>query len=397
MNSSVRWDYDAIVIGAGAIGAAAALLLAEANSDAKILVVERAKGPLVAPHNNQRVWALGHAATKLLSQLDVFDQFNANSCHPYSAMEVCDANSQGNLRFDAADYQRSELGYMVDADVCTQLLQSSLQSKNNIDLTFGFACQSIAFNNTHAGLTGEVAGQQHCVTAALVIAADGGNSWARQQAKIFAPSHAYGQLGIVTNITTEKSHRDIAWQRFLASGPLAVLPLSDEQSSIVWSVDTELANELLALCEADFAVRLEAAMESRLGKININLPPIGFPLQSRHAERYYAPNLVLLGDAAHSIHPLAGQGANLGFKDAIGLSSLLNAVDKQHWGTLSLLKKYQRSRRPDNLQTDTLMTLLYEGFKYNAPLWTLARGQGMDVLDNSKSLKRILASQAMGL
>lgn len=397
MNSSRPLHYDAIIVGAGAIGAATALLLAESVPEGKILIVERAQEPLVAKCNNLRVWALGHAASALLLELGVFTQFTPNSCHPYSAMEVCDANSQGVLHFDAADYQQSELGFMVDADVCTELLQTSLQGKRNIDVLYDFQCSALNLNRDHASLSGTVAGQQENFTASLIIAADGSNSWVRQQAKIFAPAHTYKQFGIVTNISTEKSHNNVAWQRFLASGPLAVLPLAASQSSIVWSADNDLANDLLALDEAEFAKHLEEAMQSRLGKISLNMVPVSFPLQSRHAERYYKPNLVLLGDAAHSIHPLAGQGANLGFKDAIALASLLGTINKQHWGDISILKRYQRQRRPDNLQTDTLMTLLYRAFKYNAPLWTLARGRGMEVVENSAMLKQLLASQAMGL
>lgn len=390
-------NFDIIVVGAGAIGAACALRLARDNPALNICVVERARAPIAAKRDNQRVWALGHAAMSMLNELGLRASLPIEVCYPYSNMLVWDAHSDGELSFDAADYQQPALGFMVDAEVCSEVLQQALLSQANIHFKCDFHGTQIEFVNGYAELVGRQEGQQQELRATLVIAADGAHSWVRSQSKILAPARPYLQRGIVAKISTEASHRDTAWQRFLSTGPIAVLPLAGNTSSIVWSADETLADRLLSLSEVEFAEQLEAALESRLGNVKVLTRPQAFPLQSQHAERYCQANLVLIGDAAHSIHPLAGQGANLGFKDVAALTSLLKDVAASQLGDYSLLSKYQRQRRLDNLQTDILMTTLQRAFQNNAPLWTLARGRGMRWLSANRGLKSLFAKQAMGL
>jgi len=244
------------------------------------------------------------------------------------------------------------------------------------------------------------------------VAADGGRSWVRQQAKIFANRHQYQQQGIIARVSCELGHQDTAWQRFLNTGPVAVLPIADDQygsnqGSIVWSANDQRANELMSLDESAFTLELSQALQGRLGEISLLSARQAFPLMSQQAERYYARNIVLVGDAAHSIHPLAGQGANLGFKDIEALVALVSGADSRNidsdkknstnLASLELLEQYQTLRRSDNLQTDRMMSALHLVYQNKSPWLNLARGTGMNWLSNSGPIKNILAKQAIGL
>ncbi|MFT4629192.1 MAG: 2-octaprenylphenol hydroxylase [Arenicella sp.] len=417
--------FDVIVVGAGLVGSAFALLLSKVfreHRGLKIAVVEHAAMLTKADQQNQRVVALGDAATDVLKQVGVFGSLATSACHAYDKMFVWDENSDGEISFAAQDYNKTSLGYLIDSQEATRLLQSQLAADENIHTFYDFSAVSLSFAcadrssvlapGTGDGFGAELRSNNAILRAPLVVAADGNRSWVRQQAKIISSQHDYQQRGIVAKIHTELSHKNAAWQRFLETGPVAALPLADNQSSIVWSANLTLAEELMAMSDKDFETALARALEARLGKIQLLSRRLSFPLKSQRADRYFKNGVVLIGDAAHSIHPLAGQGANLGFKDAASLAKVLKRAlennsrsrasssfktDTSHLGDLAILERYQRARKLDNQQTDIMMSALHLAYQNNAPWWLGARSVGMNWIGSSISIKRLLTRQAMGI
>ena len=417
--------FDVIVVGAGMVGSVFALLLSKVFSKhvgLNIAVVEQAALLTKAKQQNQRVVALGEAATDMLKQVGIFESLGDNVCHAYDKMFVWDENTDGELAFAAQDYNKTTLGYLIDSQECARLLQSQLAADQNIQTFYEFSAESLSFacadrlsalgSGGGNGFSAELRSDNAVLRAPLVVAADGNRSWVRQQAKIMSSEHDYQQRAIVLRIHTELSHQDTAWQRFLETGPVAVLPLADNQSSIVWSANLTLAEQLMAMSDKEFENALTDALESRLGKVQVLSKRLSFPLKSQRAERYFKKGVVLIGDAAHSIHPLAGQGANLGFKDAASLAQVLAAAlennsnsrvpssprtDTSHLGDLAILERYQRARKLDNQQTDMMMSALHLAYQNNSPWWLGARSIGMNWIGSSIAIKRLLARQAMGI
>ncbi len=382
---------DIVIVGAGLIGSALALWLAK-YTNFSISLVERNE-PLSQPRDgNQRVVALGALATDFLQDVGVFATLGEHHCYPYQKMFVWDESSDGELCFDAGNTGHASLGHMIDSQECTYQLQQTVIN-SRVDCHFGAQANALDFHQTGAKLELD----SGCFDAKLVIAADGNRSWVRQQAKVFANRHGYNQRGIVTKIETQKPHLECAWQCFLSTGPIGILPLSNNQSSIVWSADNVLAERLLGLSDQEFSLELSRALQGRLGSVKLLSERLDFPLASVRAERYYKRGLALVGDAAHSIHPLAGQGANLGFKDARVLGELLATANQNELGCPRLLSVYERKRQPDNNQTDSLMSALHQAYKFDLPIWMLARGLGMNLINTSDVLRNALARQAMGL
>jgi ubiquinone biosynthesis UbiH/UbiF/VisC/COQ6 family hydroxylase len=331
-------------------------------------------------------------ATDFLEDVGVFLSLTSEHSNPYQKMFVWDENSDGELAFDAANLDQTCLGHMVDSQMLSyQLQQAVLNSRVNCH--FDVRASKLELSRSGASLDTELGR----FDTKLLIAADGSQSWVRQQAKIFANRREYGQRGIVAKITSSKPHQNCAWQCFLPTGPVAILPLSESQSSIVWSADNALAEHLMNMDDGAFSDALSHALQGRLGEVTLLSTRQSFKLTSLRAEQYYKRNLVLLGDAAHNIHPLAGQGANLGFKDALALGALLANSKSSELGSPRLLSAYQAKRQADNNQTDALMSALHQAYKLGLPVWMLARGLGMNAINNSSILRNALARQAMGL
>ena len=210
-------------------------------------------------------------------------------------MTVWDENSDGELVFNANELNQPYLGHMIDSVQCIIELQKVVEKTSKITPYYQAQTESLTVNKMGAQLSLN----ETVLSAPLIIAADGGASWVRQQAKVFANHRSYQQKGIVAKIETARPHQDTAWQRFLSTGPLALLPVSDNQCSIVWSADDDHAEKLMGLSDNEFEIAVQQALDNKLGKVTLRTKPIAFPLISQQTEKYFARHIALVGDAAH--------------------------------------------------------------------------------------------------
>ncbi len=386
-------QYDIAVVGGGPVGAAAALALH--TSGFKVALIERSQPPVAYDSRTYdiRVYAIAPQSMALLDRLGVWPRIAAARVSPYRHMQVWVEQADRALCFSAADAGRNELGWIVEHGLIVDALWSAL---DGVAVYAPAGIEPIQFNDDLPPVLQLDDGRS--LQARLLIAADGANSSLRHAAGIDTIGWAYSQRAIVCHVKTAQPHRHTAWQRFLRSGPLAFLPLADDRCSIVWSADEALADELMALDDVTFRARLGAALGSPLGAIVEATPRISLPLRLLHARDYVRPGLALIGDAAHTVHPLAGQGVNLGFADIETLVAELTAArDKRRdWSGIRTLQRYARARKSANLDMLAVTDGLYRLFKAPVPGLRTLLGVGIDGVDQLAPLKSWLARQATG-
>ena len=388
--------FDVLIIGGGMVGATLACALGEAGL--RTGLVERRAPDLAWPLEGDvlRVSAITLASQRIFQALHAWPGMQGRSVSPFREMRVWDAAGDGEIHFDSADIAEPQLGHVIENRVVQAALWERLQDLEEVQTL----CPAGVAEIGRRGPVMEVGlDDGHCLRAGLVVGADGAASRVRELAGIAMRGWDYDQQGLVATVGTERPHRETAWQRFLATGPLAFLPLADGRCSIVWSCPPAMAEQLLGQNEADFRAALGEAFEHRLGEITSVGPRAAFPLRLRHAERYVAEGLALVGDAAHNIHPLAGQGVNLGLLDAAALAEVL--VEAQQRGRapggLGTLRRYERWRKGHNIA----MSLAMDGFKRffggQAPPLRWLRNTGLTLVDRAVPVKAMLTRQAMGL
>jgi 2-octaprenylphenol hydroxylase len=390
-------QYDLIIIGGSHVGATLACALGGAGL--RVVVVEAQEPPNAWPADSVdlRVFAITRASQRIFQHLGAWAAMEAMGISPFRRMEVWDAGGDGSIRFDCADIGEPTLGHIIESRVIQEALRRRLQDLPSVD----WCCPAhlAELQLEAAGPARVVLVDGRVLEAALVVGADGAESRVRTLAGIDLAREEYRQQGLVAVVCSELPHAETARQRFLPSGPLAFLPLRDGRCSIVWSTTPEQAQELLALEETEFLERLGAAFELRLGRMLATGPRVAFPLVRRHAARYIGPRVALVGDAAHTIHPLAGQGVNLGLLDAAALAEALLAarVAGRDLGGERALRQYERGRRGAN----QLMMSAMDGFKglFGSPLAPVRqlRNLGLDLVDRAGPLKEAIIRQAMGL
>ena len=399
-------QYDVIIVGAGMVGAATACLLARASLSYKsepitiALVDARIADPFNAEQFDPRVAAVTESSRHLLERCGVWGVVEAKRVSAYEAMEVWDAEGTGRIHFDCHDIHQPNLGHIVE----NSLLVGALLQEVAVQPSISFICPVTITDYLYSDDKVTVvldSGRELC--GSLLIAADGANSLIRQHFDIDTKEWDYGHKAIVTTIVTERDNQKTAWQRFMPSGPLALLPLNKEgdlkYSSIVWSQELDEADRLMALDDEQFCVELGRASEQCLGAVLAVDKRFAVPLRQRHAKNYVLPRVALVGDAAHTIHPLAGQGVNLGFSDVEALvDEIGRAIERGNdIGDISTLNRYQRRRKPHNLAAMAVM----EGFKrlFSADQLglRLLRNMGMSGLNRLAPLKNEIIKKAMGL
>ncbi len=400
MSATPGRQFDVVIVGAGAIGAAMAALLLRRQLCAPgrvALIADRFAAPPAQADWDLRVFALSRASERLLKACAVWDSLPRQRVHAFERMCVWDASGEpggkGSLRFDCAELGEPNLGYIVDgASLQWQCLQSA-RGAGAVLLEAELA--DIAAADTHVRVT---LGDGRELSGQLLIAADGPKSKARDLLGIATAGHAYHQDALVAHVRTTKPHGNTAWQRFLGSGPLAFLPLPDGRSSIVWSAALPEAARLRGLDHAAFGAALTQASGAVLGDCELSAEPASFPLQLQYALEYVRPRAVLLGDAAHVVHPLAGQGMNLGFLDCAALAqTLAQAGSAGYFGEHRLLRRYERWRRSENLLAAAALDGLERLFSNPDPLTRGLRTAGLSAVSRAPFIKRRLAQRALGL
>ncbi|MBD8707398.1 2-octaprenyl-3-methyl-6-methoxy-1,4-benzoquinol hydroxylase [Pseudomonas sp. CFBP 13711] len=391
---------DLLIVGAGMVGSALALALRD--SGLNILVVDG--GPLTvkpfvadAPFE-ARVSALSIASQRILERLGVWDGIVARRVSPYSDMHVWDGSGTGKVHFSASSVHAEVLGHIVENRVVQDALVERLHD-SNIGLLADARLEQMRHSGDDWLLT---LSDGRTLRAPLVVAADGANSTVRRMTGTATREWDYLHHAIVTSVRTADSHRKTAWQRFTDDGPLAFLPLDREGEhwcSIVWSVTPEQSERLMKLDDERFCRELENAFEGCLGQVISADSRVCVPLRQRHAKRYVAPGLALIGDAAHTIHPLAGQGVNLGFLDAAVLAEVLRgAVGRgERLADERVLSRYERRRMPHNLALMAAMEGFERLFQADALPVRLLRNAGLKMVDHSAEAKALFVRQALGL
>lgn len=390
--------YDVIIVGGGIVGLTMALWLAQ--GDKRIAVLE-SKGYVDAFNPVQydvRVSAVTPASVKLFQQLSVWDDMVALRVSPFTHMFVWDDDGRGQIHFDAAMAGVTELGYIIENSVMLQALWQKVSTTKCITLLNDTRLEALRRNEHNPNI--ELEADDTIFISPLVIGADGAQSWLRQAAHMDIHEREYQHHAIVCTVKTEKAHDKTARQRFMPTGPLAFLPLEAEQySSIVWSSSPTYSAGLMQLSDEAFAQALTEAFQSQLGAVLEVGPRAQFPLIMRHAKQYVQPGLALIGDAAHTIHPLAGQGLNLGLADVALLAKyvLQDYAHKNEFISYSTLRRYERARKADNATMLAAMDGFKQLFGNDIPLVKWIRQRGLNLTDRFDFIKGLILQKAMGV
>ena len=375
----------------------AALACALGSSSLKVAVLDRASPAAPDKDYDQRVSAITLASQTFFENVGAWKGMARRRVSPVREMQVWSEGGSGSIHFNAAEIGEPCLAWIIENSVVQMALIERLHQFTNVHYLCPVEIADITLADNGAAV---MLKDGRLLQARLLVGADGADSGVRRIAGIETQSLNLNQKGIVATVTTEKPHEQIARQRFLATGPLAFLPLDEPHTcSIVWSADTARADQLRALDDTGFISELQKAFGESLGKIQTIGARAGFPLALSNARAYTAPHLALVGDAAHTVHPLAGQGVNLGFLDAATLAEvLLDAVASQKdVGAHAVLRRYERWRKGDNLA----MVSLTGGFRYlfsnDLPVVSQLRNWGLSLTDAATPVKNLIMRRASGL
>ena len=382
------------VIGGGMVGGALALGLAQHGFT--VTVIERAVPPAFDPTSppDVRISAISAASVSLLRGLGVWDAVLGMRAHPYRRLETWEWQN-AHVAFDASELKLPHLGYMVENNVLQRALWQALEAHPQVTLRVPSCVKSMQYDGDRQVLTLD---DGDTLTVKLVVGADGANSQVRQMAGIGIHAWHYQQACMLISVECENAPGDSTWQQFTPGGPRAFLPLFDNRASLVWYDTPARIRQLQALSMPQLEREIAQHFPARLGKVT----PVAagaFPLTRRHALKYALPGLALVGDAAHTIHPLAGQGVNLGYRDVDALLDVLTCARShgEAWASHQVLKRYQMRRMADNFIMQSGMDLFYAGFSNDLGPLRVLRNVGLMAAQRAGVLKRQALKYALGL
>lgn len=390
---------DAAIVGGGVVGTACALALAQQGL--QVTLIEHAEPPVWLPDaSDPRVYAFAPDSAALFESLGVWDAVRDARAHPYRRMRVWDAAGGDELRFDADAFAVKQLGWIIEHALLQDRLWAALRRSN---ATVRCPARVVALEQGDDSATLELDDGLR-VEARIAIAADGGRSTLRELAGIGMGTEDYGQRGVVAYVASERPHEDTAWQRFLPTGPLAFLPCdargdAPNVSSIVWTLPDAEAARVIELDDAAFAEEITRAFASRLGDVRPLGPRIAFPLRRQLADAYVAGRVLAIGDAAHVVHPLAGQGVNLGLRDVSALRDIVAAAQQRRvdWTAPHRLARWARARRSDASASAHAFSAINRVFSNDDVATTLLRGHALGLAGKIAPLNRALWRHAAGV
>jgi 3-demethoxyubiquinol 3-hydroxylase len=368
---SRRGQIDIAVVGGGVVGSACALALTQLGLE--VALVEGREPPRWSETNpDLRVYAFASDNAALLESIGVWPAVRDARAQAYRRMRVWDAAGGGELKFDADVLGRTQLGWIVENDLLVDRLWAALPGAG-VPMHCPARVEAMEQDERGVRLRLDDGGK---LDARLAIAADGADSTLRRLAGVAVSEHDYAQRGVVAFVETERTHEDTAWQRFLATGPLAFLPFTQGRSSIVWTLPDEEAQRVLGLDEAAFDRELTLAFGGRLGQVRTVSPRAAFPLRRRLVDDYVRDRVLMVGDAAHVVHPLAGQGVNLGLRDIAGLRDAVRDAQAKRtdWGAPHRLARWSRQRRSENTAAAYAFDTINRVFSNDEMPATLLRG-----------------------
>ncbi|KGY08756.1 FAD-dependent 2-octaprenylphenol hydroxylase [Vibrio sinaloensis] len=389
-------SVDIAIVGGGMVGLALAAAFKE--TELRIAVIEsREPDELLADLPDVRVSALSRSSENILRNLGAWPGILSRRYSPYSAMEVWEQDSFARIEFDAQKLAQPDLGHIVENRVIQLALLEQVKQLPNVSLFMPSKCSTMAIGESEAWLTLD---NGQALTAKLVVGADGANSWVRKQQDIPLTHWDYGHSAIVANVWTAEAHERVARQTFTPQGPLAFLPMGESNmSSIVWSTEPNRAEKLIALSDSEFNKALTAEFDARLGLCEVVGERFAFPLKMRYARDFVVERVALVGDAAHTIHPLAGQGVNLGMLDAASLAQeVISLWQKgEDIGSKRNLRGYERWRKAEAAKMIAAMQGFKDLFSGGNPAKKLVRGIGMTLVSQLPGAKDEIMKRALGL
>ena len=408
--SDTYFDYDLVIVGGGLVGASLACALGQSGneSDLRIAVIEAA--PFISdssenfqPGFDARTVALAHGSQQIFSSIGLWDEIEKLGVTPIKKIHISDRGHAGITRLDSKQENVDALGYVVETRVLGQVLTTALKQLNNVELLCPAQLNSLQFTAASARVGVEYNGEQRSIRTPLVIAADGGESMTRQLTGVDVLETDYRQHAVIANVAMDKPHNNIAYERFTDTGPMALLPSTapedkDNVYALVWTVENNKSDEVASWDEETFLEELQARFGTRAGKFVKASTRHIYPLKFMHAREHVRPHVAFIGNAAHTLHPVAGQGFNLGLRDVATLAQVLieAKANDMALGNMRVLKQYAQWRKRDHWQTSFITDSLVRVFSSKLPPLMLARNMGLVMMDMLPPLKHVMARHAMG-
>ncbi len=409
-------SVDIIIAGGGMVGSMLAAALGQLGADGganapSVCLVDAQVPPSFDPGSNPtydlRVSALNHASQNMLKNVGAWSHILSRRSCPFVSMCVWNEAQDAKTLFNAADIGEQQMGHIVENRVIQLALHDQIKQAGNVVIACPDSLQDLRIDSNQVVAT---LGSGKEITARLIVGADGANSLVRKQANIPITRDTYDQHALVANVqlagldaragvrTTASAHGNMTWQRFVPSGAQALLPLADDRASIVWYHSADEVARLVELADAEFIQELSDTFPTELGKVESVAQRGSFPLAKAHAEQYVKHRVALVGDAAHTVHPLAGQGVNLGMLDAAVLFDVLvNCMEKQQdYADIRHLRKYQRARRGENSLMINILDGFYRAFNTQPEPIAALRDSSMQLVDNQKMIKQAVMRYATG-